>query len=173
MTFNRYTILAAFFTLSIFAIVCYTSCIPCKCKGVVCVNGGTCAGCDMRTCTCPTGFTGASCEVNVMSQLKGTFTCRRSNCSPARDTVIAWQSTVRNDSVTPQISYVSNFDNTGNEATVSLSTNTSLVFTGNLAGYGVTVTGTFTNAEILVHYIKHPYQPGAPDTVCDITMVKM
>src|SRR6185437_11259305 len=45
--------------LSIFGAVLYTSCSKDTCKGVTCLNGGTCSG---SVCACPTGIGGVNCE---------------------------------------------------------------------------------------------------------------
>lgn len=55
----KYVALSAFLTLSAFCAVLYSSCTKDECKGVTCLNGGTCSG---GTCTCPTGYEGTSCE---------------------------------------------------------------------------------------------------------------
>jgi hypothetical protein len=51
--------LSAFLTLSAFCAILYSSCSKDGCKGVTCLNGGTCGG---GICSCPTGLGGNNCQ---------------------------------------------------------------------------------------------------------------
>ena len=58
----RLIALSAILTFGTFGAIMYTSCTKDACKGVTCLNGGTCSG---GTCTCPTGYIGASCQTRA------------------------------------------------------------------------------------------------------------
>jgi EGF-like domain len=60
----------AFLMLFIFAVTIYTSCKKDACKGVTCLNGGTCKD---GKCTCPSGYSGVYCGTSVNAQYSGTW----------------------------------------------------------------------------------------------------
>jgi hypothetical protein len=62
----RLVALSALLTVGTFGTVVYTSCTKDACKGVTCLNGGTCSG---GTCTCPTGYEGANCETTSRTKI--------------------------------------------------------------------------------------------------------
>lgn len=51
--------LGTILALGTFSAVLYTSCTKEACKGVTCLNGGSCSG---GICSCPTGVGGNNCE---------------------------------------------------------------------------------------------------------------
>ncbi len=171
MKLNRAVLFSALITLSIFGIVCYSACLPCKCKDVICQNGGTC-GCNGSTCTCPTGYSGRSCEISALALLSGTYSCHRSNCNPARDSITPWQSVFSKDSVSPQLARITNFDNTGNELQAYMMAANTLTANRSFNGYTIAMDAAVQTNQIVAHYIIHPYVTSSPDTVCDIIMVK-
>ena len=71
----RLVALTAILTFAAFGAVLYSSCTKDDCKGVTCLNGGTCSG---GTCTCKSGIGGNSCETiyrnSYANQYKGTGT---------------------------------------------------------------------------------------------------
>lgn len=73
----RLIALSAFVTISAFCAVLYSaSCTKDACKGVTCLNGGTCSG---GTCSCPTGWIGTNCQTRAFI---GTWTGTDA-CSPS------------------------------------------------------------------------------------------
>jgi len=55
----RIIALSAILTIGAFSAVTYTSCSKDDCKGVTCLNGGTCSG---GKCSCKSGLGGDNCE---------------------------------------------------------------------------------------------------------------
>lgn len=55
----RYIIFGILLSTGIFSAVLYSSCNKDACKGVTCINNGTCGG---GVCNCPTGVGGTNCE---------------------------------------------------------------------------------------------------------------
>ena len=55
----KHIALAVTLTLGVFSAVLYTSCQKSGCKGVTCLNTGTCSG---GICVCPSGVGGNNCE---------------------------------------------------------------------------------------------------------------
>lgn len=79
----KHVLLTSLFILTAFSSVLYTACTKSdKCSGVVCQNGGTCAG---GTCSCPTNYTGSRCEILTDSCLvitcKNGGTCNKGTCA--------------------------------------------------------------------------------------------
>lgn len=70
----RLVALSALLTVGSFSTILYTtSCEKDACKGVTCLNGGTCDG---GSCTCPTGFVGTNCQtLAVIGSWKGNDAC--------------------------------------------------------------------------------------------------
>jgi hypothetical protein len=63
--------LSAIITLSIFCGIVYTSCTKNACKGVTCLNGGTCGG---GICVCKTGIGGNNCQTIYRNLYSNTYT---------------------------------------------------------------------------------------------------
>jgi hypothetical protein len=64
----------AILTVSAFCAVLYTSCSKDACKGVTCINNGTCSG---GTCSCPSGAGGNNCQTIyriLYTMPNGTYT---------------------------------------------------------------------------------------------------
>ncbi len=69
----RLVALSALLTVASFCAIVYSSCTKDACKGVTCLNGGTCSG---GTCTCPTGFIGTNCQtLAFIGTWKGNDVC--------------------------------------------------------------------------------------------------
>lgn len=66
----RFILLSAFFTLSVFGGVVYTSCTKDACKGITCLNGGRCGG---GACQCKSGLGGSNCEVIYRELYSNTY----------------------------------------------------------------------------------------------------
>lgn len=68
----KHIAVSAIITLSIFAGIAYSSCSKDACKGVTCLNGGTCSG---GSCMCAKpGIGGPNCETIYSKLYVGTFT---------------------------------------------------------------------------------------------------
>ena len=52
--------------VSLFAGTLYTSCKKDRCKGVTCLNGGSC---NEGNCSCPTGYSGTRCETELQGKV--------------------------------------------------------------------------------------------------------
>jgi hypothetical protein len=61
---------SALLAIGTFGIVTFTACTKDECEGVVCNNGGTCAG---GACSCPVGYEGASCETQTRTLYVGDY----------------------------------------------------------------------------------------------------
>ena len=59
MKLIKHIALSTILTLGVFGAVLYTSCQKSGCKGVTCLNTGTCSG---GICACPSGVGGSNCE---------------------------------------------------------------------------------------------------------------
>ncbi len=66
----RLVALSALVTVGAFSGVLYTSCTKDACKGVTCLNSGTCDG---GTCTCPSGIGGNTCETVYRSLYNNNY----------------------------------------------------------------------------------------------------
>jgi len=67
----RILILTSIVTLSLFALVVYSSCSKASCSGIVCQNGGTCS---KGSCSCPPGYSGSQCQSSSITFQNNTFT---------------------------------------------------------------------------------------------------
>lgn len=70
----RIIALSVFISICAFGVVFYAaSCKKDGCKGVTCLNGGTCSG---GLCNCPTGYTGVTCQtLAFIGTWQGSDTC--------------------------------------------------------------------------------------------------
>ncbi len=69
----RLVALSAIITIGSFCTILYTSCTKDACKGVTCLNGGTCSG---GSCSCPTGYLGTNCQtLAFIGSWKGNDAC--------------------------------------------------------------------------------------------------
>jgi len=91
----RLIALSAIVTLGSFSAILYSSCSKDACKGVTCLNNGTCSG---GNCTCPSGIGGNSCETvyrtlyaysyvgNGTDNFGGTYTSNKLTFTTGSDT---------------------------------------------------------------------------------------
>lgn len=72
----RIIALSVLVTVCTFCAVMYSSCKKDGCKGVTCLNMGTCTG---GICSCPTGYTGVTCQtLAILGNWTGSDTCSAS-----------------------------------------------------------------------------------------------
>lgn len=69
---------AVLLTLAAFTCITYVACKD-ACKGVACLNGGSCQD---GKCVCPSGYTGANCEKTLCTGIdcKNGGTCKDGKC---------------------------------------------------------------------------------------------
>ena len=131
-SFRHFSITAVLIALVACSLI-YVSCKN-KCGSTTCQNGGTC---DNNVCICPIGYSGNSCQTGWSDAAVGTYTCSRSNCSPAVSGTNTWQSAITKDATNSGYTLdISNFNNS----------NTTVVATIDSAVAGtsqrVTISGT-------------------------------
>ena len=132
----RIIALSVIVTISTFGAILYTSCTKDACKGVTCLNGGTCSG---GTCTCPTGYIGASCQTRAF--------------------VGTWQG---GDACTPTVPGITSITITMANSSVDSTT----VIIGNAGGFAQNVNGTLSSDGKTISYNNQIVNPSSsPDTL--------
>lgn len=103
----NHIILSAILTLSVFCAVVYASCTKDACKGVYCLNAGSCAG---GSCNCKSGIGGPNCETVYRTVYANTYKGNATFTSSAIDTSFIEHSELNNTLVFNAGTDTSNFN---------------------------------------------------------------
>ncbi len=169
----RYIVIAAILCIGSFSVVLQSSCSKNKCGSTTCANGGSCVD---SKCICPTGYSGNSCQTGWSDPAIGTYSCKRSSCSPRVADTSMWQSAITKNATNGGYSiYISNFDksnitviatidsaiNGKNKITVSPATGTT----------GIQASGYYSNGVISLNFTSAT--GGVGGYTCDMVMTKL
>lgn len=156
------------FVAGITSTVMYISCNKNKCGSVTCQNGSTCSG---SKCVCPKGYSGPSCGLGWTDPLVGTYTCHRSNCSPAIADTNAWQSVVTKASTDGGFNVnISNFDHGNITVEAVIDTYTNISISPPVGSPGVHATGKYANGTITLAFTVS--STAGITYACDMKMIK-
>jgi len=143
----RAILLTAFFTLSAFSAVVYTSCNKNKCDNVICLNLGVCNG---GSCVCPTGFEGNRCQ--TLSRDKFIFTYNGGDsCSTKINTIYPiYILAVLSDSL--EMNMKNFLNNPQDSAVCTIQSTDSFTFIGSNNSTTYTGTGKLSNDSLWMTY---------------------
>lgn len=142
----KYVALSAFLTLSAFCAVLYSSCSKDECKGVTCLNGGTCSG---GNCTCPVGYEGTTCDTKSRDKFLGTYVGSEI-CTIGTDN---YSITLAANSDNVKLTYTNLYNNTPSiTATCTMTGTNTFSFSGTQSTITYSGTGTLTGNQLVVTY---------------------
>lgn len=157
----------AILTLGAFTAITYTACTKDECKGVECINGGSCVD---GTCACPTGYEGTNCEKLSRDKFIGTWS-GTDECDDNTKFTITLKVGTATNAVNALVENIAGFG-TNITVTGNVSATNKLSFTNVSVGGGRTLTGTMTFSGNSMTFEYTVTEAAGATTSCDGTYTK-